>query len=96
MVVIARENIQLVEPVPIEDDYCSGLALIQDVDGIGARFVLFIEQELFDTGTTVFQVKRKILLPYRAIGPGVEMTMAFTAKRAVTITGQRLLRLVKG
>jgi hypothetical protein len=84
----------LVEPVPIEDDLCSELALIEDL-GFGARFVLVSHQNVYETGEKVSVIKRKIVLPTYAIPPGVEMTLAFMSRKAVRAAGQSLLRLVK-
>lgn len=84
----------LVEQVPIEDDLCSRLALIEDL-GFGARFVLSHDQTVYETGEQISAVKRKIVLPYEAIRPGVDMALSFLARRAVVVSGQRLLRLVR-
>jgi hypothetical protein len=89
--VTTKENLPLVEPVPIEDELCSGLALIEDVAGIAARFVLYHTQTLYEVGTTVFVVKKKIIMPYAAIPFGVKMTAEFMARRA---GGGRMLQLV--
>jgi hypothetical protein len=86
----------LIEPMPIEDEFCSGLARIEDVGGC-ARFVLYSEQTLFEAGErTVWVVRKKIVLPIQAIKPGVEMTLGYLARQAVTAAGDRLLRTVKG
>jgi len=82
MSLVTEERLPLVEPVPIEDELCSGLALIEDVAGIAARFVLYHTQTLYEVGTTVFVVKKKIILPYAAIPFGVKMTAEFMARRA--------------
>lgn len=96
MRVIASSPVVLIEPVMIEDDFCSGLARIEDVAGC-ARFVLYSEQTLYESGEqVVYIVKRKIVLPIHAIMPGIEMTTAYLARRAVSIAGDKLLRLVKG
>lgn len=84
----------LIEPVPIEDDLCTGLAFVEDVE-FGGRFVLYAKQTCYEGGTTVLVVKRKIVLPFSAIGPGVEMTLAFLARRAAAIASGRLLQLVR-
>jgi hypothetical protein len=81
MSLVNEESLPLVEPVPIEDELCSGLALIEDVAGIAARFVLYHTQTLYEVGTTVFVVKKKIILPYAAIPFGVKMTAEFMARR---------------
>lgn len=90
MALVFAENIPLVEPVPIEDELCSGLARIEDVGGIAARFVLYHVQTLYEVGATACVVKRKIILPYEAIPPSIEMAVGFMARRS----GERLLRLV--
>jgi hypothetical protein len=90
MALVFAENIPLVEPVPIEDELCSGLARIEDVGGIAARFVLYHVQTLYEVGATAFVVKRKIILPYEAIPPSIEMTVGYMARRS----GERLVHLV--
>lgn len=84
----------LTEPVPIEDDLCTGLALIEDVE-LGARFVLFAKQTCYESGSTVLVVKRKIVLPLPAIVTGVEMTLGFLARRGLSAAGNRLLYLLR-
>lgn len=83
----------LIEPVPIEDDLCTGLAFVEDVE-LGARFVLFARQTCYETASSVLVVKRKIVLPFPAIGPGVAMTLAFLGRRAAVASG-RALQLVR-
>ncbi len=72
----------MMEPVPIEDELCSGLAWIEDVAGFAARFWLYHTQTLYEVGATAFVVKKKIILPYAAIPFGVRMTAEFMARRA--------------
>jgi hypothetical protein len=91
MALVNEENLPLVEPVPIEDELCSGLALIEDVAGVAARFVLYHTQTLYEVGATVFVVKKKIVMPYTAIPYGVKMTAEFMARRA---RGGRMLQLI--
>jgi hypothetical protein len=91
MALVNEENLPLVEPVLIEDELCSGLALIEDVAGVAARFVLYHRQTLYEVGATVFVVKKKIVVPYTAIPYGVKMTAEFMARRA---GGGRMLQLV--
>ncbi len=87
-------EVSLIEPVPIEDVYCSGLARIEDL-GSEARFVLYTNQVLYEAGDTEARVvKVKVVLPLSAIKEGVEMTLAFLARKAVTAAGHHLLRLV--
>ena len=90
MALVFAEKFPLVEPVPIEDELCSGLARIEDVGGIAARFVLYHVQTLYEAGATAFVVKRKIILPYKAIPPSIEMTVDYMARRL----GEQPLRLV--
>jgi hypothetical protein len=63
MALVTEESLPLVEPVPIDDELCSGLALIEDVAGVAARFVLYHTQTLYEVGATVFVVKKKIVMP---------------------------------
>ena len=91
MALVTEESLPLVEPVPIDDELCSGLALIEDVAGVAARFVLYHTQTLYEVGATVFVVKKKIILPYAAIPFGVRMTAEFMARRAAR---GRMLQLV--
>lgn len=82
---------QLAEPVPVDDDLCMALARIEDL-GFAARFVLLAEHPCYEArgAPPLAIVKRKIVLPYRAIRPGIDMTARFLARRA----GRRRLRLV--
>jgi hypothetical protein len=83
------ETLQLTEPVPIDDDLCTGLALIEDIE-LGARFVIYAEQTCYETGEPMQVVKAKIVLPFSAIRPAVEMTLAFLARRAARFAGRHL------
>lgn len=66
---------RLIEPIPIEDDYCTALACVEKL-GVNARFVLYTEQTNYEGGGhTVYMVKRKIVMPVSAIGPGIELTL---------------------
>lgn len=85
-------SIRLIEPVPVEDDLCTGLAMIEDL-GFCARFVLFHQQTCYETGRDVCVVKRKIVLPIVAIQPGLEMAAGFLGRRAIAGAG-KLLRVV--
>jgi hypothetical protein len=94
-------ELRLIEPVPVDDDLCVRLALIEDL-GHAARFVVAQRQTCYESGSPILVVKRKIVLPYFGAQPGdgarpaVEMTLAFLARRAALIPGETLLRLVKG
>lgn len=89
-----KAELPLTEPVPIDDDLCTKLALIEDLD-FGARFVVAAHQTVYETGGQILAVKRKIVLPYSAIGPALEMTVRFMAQRVRRFAGDRLLRRVK-
>jgi len=91
MALVIAENLPLIEPVPIEDELCSGLALIEDVSGIAARFVFYHAQTLYEAGATVFVVKNKIVLPYGAVPFSVTMTAEYMARRAAR---GRMLQIV--
>jgi hypothetical protein len=62
MALILADTLPLIEPVPIDDELCSGLALIEDVSGIAARFVFYHTQTLYEAGATAFVVK-KVAVP---------------------------------
>lgn len=81
----------LTEPVPVEDDLCSRLGFVEDVGGFAARFYLVAEQRVVETGETIIAIKRKIILPYDAIMPGIEMTGRFYVRQ----TAQRIGNVVK-
>jgi hypothetical protein len=85
--------LRLFEPVPVEDDLCTSLALIEDL-GFGARFVLTTRQTLYETNDALIVVKRKIVLPYEGIAPGVQMAVAFLARRTATAAGKSPLWVV--
>jgi hypothetical protein len=84
----------LIEPVPVDDDLCTRLALIEDL-GFAARFVLVHDQTCYEANSTMCVVRRKIVLPYAEIPPGIEMALGFMARRAALVAGHRLLRLVR-
>jgi hypothetical protein len=96
MVVVAAKGLPLVEPVPIVDEYCSGLGQIEDVDGAAARFVLYTAQTVYPSNEPVWVVTKKILLPYKAIPTGIEMATTFSVRHALNHAGQGVLKLVKG
>lgn len=83
----------LIEPVPIDDDLCSGL-IIEDVE-VGARCVFYASATCYETGAPVLVVKRKIVLPLSAFGRNIEVTAEWLARRGVHFAGARLLRLVR-
>ena len=89
MALILQDSLPLIEPVPVDDELCSGLALIEDVSGVATRFVFYHTQTIYEAGASAFVVKKKVVLPYGAIPFGAKMTAEFMARR----TG-RLLRIV--
>jgi hypothetical protein len=69
-------DIQLVEPVPIDDELCTGLALVEHV-GLGARFVFYAAQTCYESRSQIFVVKRKVVLPLTAMRPGLRTIAEF-------------------
>jgi hypothetical protein len=67
-------QLQLIEPVPIDDDLCSGVALIEDT-GVGARLVFYAEQTNYESNTEACVIKRKIVVPIEAFAPLFEMAI---------------------
>ena len=90
---ILRGEVPLTEPVPVEDTLCSALGLIEDLKW-AARFVLYRESTVYETGDTVPVVSAKIILPYAAIVPGLDMTGRFAAKKALT-PARDVIRLIR-
>lgn len=85
----------LIEPVPIIDHFCCGLARIEDLGG-EARFVLYTDQVIYEAGNAPARVVNlKVVLPLSAIKEGVEMTLGFLARKAMRAAGDHILRLVK-
>lgn len=82
-------ELRLTEPVPIDDDLCSGIALIEEIDA-GVRLVLFARQTVYETGETVHVVKRKIVLPLEAFESGHKAVGTFLSSRP----SRRPLRVV--
>ncbi len=74
------EALPLIEPTPIDDDLCTGLALIEEL-GWGARFVFDSRQSCYESGDEVRVVRRKIVLPVSALGPLAEQLGALLARR---------------
>jgi hypothetical protein len=85
----------ITEPVPIEDDFCMGLAMIEDL-GANVRFVLTSDQTCFEASNQkVCVVKRKIVIPWEAF-PQMRAVMGeFLARRALMLGHGRLVRLVR-
>jgi hypothetical protein len=81
----------MVEPVPVEDDLCSRLGYVEDVGGYAARFYVVADQTIVENGMRICAVKRKIVLPYEAILPGIEMAGRFYAVQ----TAHRIGNVVK-
>lgn len=82
---MSTPDMALIEPVPIDDDLCTGLAMVEDL-GCAVRFVLYAEHTVYETGDRVFVVKRKIVLPIKAVQPALEMTIGFLARRTLRVT----------
>lgn len=88
-------NIPLIEPVPIEDCFCLGIARIEDV-GSCARFVLYSEQTCYETGgVPIWVVCRKIILPMDSIRPFAEMALDYLSRKSIAPSSSPPLRLVK-
>lgn len=88
------QPLRIIEPVPIDDDLCSELAVIEDLE-FGARFVLVAEQTIYESGDKVMALKRKIVLTDAAIGRALNMTLRWVARRAARFARDTFVRLVK-
>jgi len=72
-----RTSLNLIEPVPIDDDLCTGIAAVEDL-GFGSRLVFYAEQTCYEAGgQRVNVVKRKIVLPAAAVA---DLLAAITGK----------------
>lgn len=85
---------RLTEPVPIDDDLCSELVLIEDLE-FGARFVLAADQTVYENGDQVQVVKRKIVLTDAAILRGLTMTLRWIGQRTKRFARDAFIRLVR-
>ena len=74
-------KLSLIEPVPIDDDLCTGLATIEPV-GLGVRLVFFAEQTLYESNTSAAVIKRKIVLPTDALEELGAIALRHLANRA--------------
>lgn len=89
------DDIALIEPYPVMDEFCCGLARIEDL-GDAARFVLFSEAVQYEDGNRAVKiVAKKIILPNYAIKPAVELAGRYVARKAARIAGRRLMELVR-
>lgn len=89
------QEVPLIEPYPVEDEFCFELVRVEDL-GDAVRFVLASPQTRFEENRPVRVITKKIVLPYSNVRPGVEMTVAFLARKAVAAGGAKLLSLVQG
>lgn len=83
--------LRLIEPVPIDDDLCTALVMIEEVNGL-ARLVYCAEQTCYETSDTLLVVKRKVVLPFEAVDAGNRQVRTFLDDRKA---GRLTLRLVK-
>lgn len=67
---------RLVEPVPVEDDLVTALSHVEDL-GFGGRLVFYAAQTCFETGETIYVVKRKIAVPQAGLIAGNPIVRAF-------------------
>jgi hypothetical protein len=81
-------SIRLTEPCPIDDDLCTGLALVEDVGGFAGRLVFFSEQTIYEAGEPVNVVKSKVVLPLAAIAPTIERLRNFADRGNAPATPQ--------
>lgn len=58
---------QLLEAVPIEDSFVTGVAVIEDIAGVCVRIIFYTEQTCFEAGGAATQIiKNKIVMPWSA------------------------------
>lgn len=74
------DALRLIEPVPIDDDLCAGLALIEDV-GVGFRLVYYSRQTCYETGESMNVIKRKLVIPYDELDVANKTVRGFIDER---------------
>lgn len=82
--------LDLIEVVPAPEIFCTELSCVEPI-GKNVRFILSTMGAITGCGPTMSrQVAAKIILPYDAVWPGIDLTTR-TLGRAVA---QRMLKLV--
>jgi hypothetical protein len=76
----SQRRIPLIEPCPIEDDFCTELADIEDL-GCNARFVFAVRQTAYETGGPVLVLRRRIVLPQEIL-PTIELSLRHLTRAA--------------
>jgi hypothetical protein len=92
----AREinmRLQLIEPVPIDDDFVTGIATIEDCGAV-ARFVWYVRATCYESGARINVVKRKLLVPYQSIAANHALVAEFLAPRSPRTPGSPHLNVV--
>jgi hypothetical protein len=70
----------LIEPVPVQDDFIQGIARIERV-GPCVRFILYAEQTLPELGNAVVKVVvRKIVVPLDAVSISIAQAVEFMSR----------------
>lgn len=87
-----RNAPRLVEPVAIDDELCSDLALVEDL-GFGARFVLVSRQTVYESGDEVMAVKSKIVLTDDAIRRAFRVMFVWCGRRSARFAFNLLHRV---
>lgn len=87
----ADQAVDLIEPYPVEDEFCFELVRIEDL-GDNLRFVLASPGVRYEGGDRPIRVvKKKIVMPCVNVRPGVNLTLSFLARKAAQVAGDRLL-----
>lgn len=89
----AQRRIPLIEPCPIEDDFCTELADIEDL-GCNARFVFAVRQTAYETGGPVLVLRRRIVLPQEIL-PTIEHAVHYLTQTAAP-SGRARLHFLRG
>lgn len=69
-------KLSLVEPIPVDDDLVTALSHVEDI-GFGGRLVFYAAQTCFETGGTIYVVKRKLVVPHDGLVAGNRIVRAF-------------------
>lgn len=84
----------LVEPTVIEPEYVTGLAAIEDM-GAAAQFVLYFQHFSYEADCPVWTVRKRIIMPWEGVMPGIEMAVGVAARRAARRARHGLMHLVR-
>ena len=70
-------RLQLIEPVPVEDEFITGISPVIEDLGFGGRIVYYVTQTCVETGQPMHIVKRRFIMPKQGMIEGHPVVRAF-------------------